>query len=273
MSCIFHVQQAQQASLEKGGVPCVNSVVNCPLLEDKFVYKTAVPRSIKELLATVSQAVRSKHNLPAWLPEIEVAVTTSSSYGASFVYDPQGNYPPQLRISRSPLMQVCNTDVLHEIGHYLDRYWLMHHPKFRDSLLSLLQGSRFCQFWKNPDYSRVVKIHHKSLDGNVKVLEQPLRDAIRHPGYRLYLLKPEELIASSYAQFIACGNPDLEQEISLSRLFMQNEVEYKSRTFILRAYPRQWDDEDFEEIAEQYRYFFARYSLPVQLTAISSSEA
>jgi hypothetical protein len=70
------------------------------------------------------------------------------------------------------------------------------------------------------------------------------------PGYVQYLLRPEELFARSYAQFVAVSSRDIRLLAQVGRLQNRrgNEIGYNV----------QWEDDDFEPLAQALETLFWR---------------
>lgn len=134
---------------------------------------------------------------------------------------------------------------VHEIGHYLDNVALSdgHESLFGSTspaakdFMTAVNQSRLSQSLR--------------LQKSRKTVEQTLKDGTTvtvptHRNYIDYLLKPEEMFARAYAQYIATrsGNPAMLQQLAEMRDNPYN------------PYKTQWTDEDFAPIAAELDKWF-----------------
>jgi hypothetical protein len=128
---------------------------------------------------------------------------------------------------------------VHEIGHLLDDKGIGTQGNYASKFAALFDK------WRDAvDRSKSTQILQKLSKFKVIKMEvdgKPCRLSI-HQNTVEYLLRREEQFARSYAQYIALksGNPVLLKQLEKLR------EEEKSVIY----YPRQWDDDEFEPIAD-----------------------
>jgi hypothetical protein len=131
-------------------------------------------------------------------------------------------------------------DVVHEVGHLLDAFGLGQgayasptHPLLDAWRVAVNQTSAI----------QLLRAHqaqtHVQLQGRRIRLDQPLLE---------YLLRPHELFARSYAQLVAVtsGDAALRAEIG----------QYAAAPGKTTVYPEQWNDLDFEPVAQALDQLF-----------------
>jgi hypothetical protein len=133
-------------------------------------------------------------------------------------------------------------DFTHEVGHFLDHQLIGslgdYASRSGDAVLSGWKTAveATAAYQRLSDLAEMKRVRVAQPNGGYRYV--PV-DRI----YARYLLRPQELFARSYAQFIAVesGNTNLINELATLR---------KTREGAIR-YPAQWADEDFAAIREQ----------------------
>jgi hypothetical protein len=161
---------------------------------------------------------------------------------AAFEYDQFSGVPDALIISNEIAAEAF--EVLHELGHQADL------------LLSKMPGQFASQTGELSEWWAAVKAsqayqHLKSLsDGQIVALQrgtQTLRRRARGKDLE-YFLRPQELFARSYAQYVAATSQDTVLLRQLGRR--------QSHPDAQRLYTEQWLDDDFEPIAQALERIF-----------------
>lgn len=161
---------------------------------------------------------------------------------AAFEYDQFSGVPDALIISNEIAAEAF--EVLHELGHQADL------------LLSKMPGQFASQTGELSEWWAAVKAsqayqHLKSLsDGQIVALQrgtQTLRRRARGKDLE-YFLRPQELFARSYAQYVAATSQDT--------VLLRQLGQRQSHPDAQRLYTEQWLDDDFEPIAQALERIF-----------------
>lgn len=126
----------------------------------------------------------------------------------------------------------------HEIGHFLD------HQGVRKGEHVSVAGNEFAEFRQLAEASRAIQEIRRLRSAGQVSIKLPGGETIDYPidrKYLSYLTKPEEIWARAYAQYITLRSSDPALRDQLNVLRQRLGQVY---------YPSQWDDDDFEPIAE-----------------------
>lgn len=172
------------------------------------------------------------------LPQIPVEPERSRKrLGGYWYYN--GNPPRPIKITvRKGAASQPELTLAHEIGHFLDQQGA------GDRDHASKADSRFEDFRRVVEESAAVKELRRLVD--LRRVEVTLPDGTRRDypldrRFLAYLLKPEEVWARAYAQYITLRSADETMREQLNRTRERRGQVY---------YPSQWDDEDFRLIAE-----------------------
>lgn len=156
--------------------------------------------------------------------------------------------PSRREMVLDPSRRQEELDIIHETGHLLDHQTV---GEFLE-LASVNEHPNLSEWKKAVEASRAVAGLKELLQqGSIVVrTRKGLRILNVNPAYVEYLLKPEELFARSYSQFVAVSSNDpvLLAQVGRQQNRKGNEIGYN----IL------WDDEDFEPIAQAFESLFRR---------------
>lgn len=143
----------------------------------------------------------------------------------------------------------------HEIGHYVDGFALNGNTTFRGYASNSPEMTELMGEWRAAVEKSWAIQEIKRLRGagfaEVKIGSGRSQSTYEYPidrQYLNYLLKPEEVFARSYAQYIATRSdePRLTYQLIKKLRVPQGGV----------YYPSQWDEEDFEPIAKAFDKIF-----------------
>jgi len=170
------------------------------------------------------------------LPPVLVTLSTSSRFYGAYVYRANAKNPLGIRLSTSsPHPELT---LAHEIGHLLD-HWGFSPQNFAstqdqrlDALRQALAGSQAVQTLEQMLRSGTGEISDNA--GNILTVK------IDRPHLR-YLLKPEELWARAYSQYIATRSGDTLLLEQAGRIAGRADSPYRHR---------QWTEADFAPIAQ-----------------------
>ncbi|MBL8186577.1 MAG: minor capsid protein [Acidobacteria bacterium] len=126
----------------------------------------------------------------------------------------------------------------HEIGHFLD------HQGVQKGTHMSARSDVFAEFRQAAEQSRAIQEIRRLAATRTVSVTLGEGDPIEYPidrVYLSYLLKPEEIWARAYAQYIAVRSDDPTMREQLNQLRQRLGQVY---------YPAQWDDDEFEPIAE-----------------------
>jgi SPP1 gp7 family putative phage head morphogenesis protein len=126
----------------------------------------------------------------------------------------------------------------HEIGHFLD------HQGVRKGEHVSVAGDEFAEFRQLAEASRAIQEIRRLRSARRVIVKLPGGEDLAYPidgEYLRYLTKPEEIWARAYAQYITLrsGDPTMRNQLNVLRQRLGQVY-----------YPSQWDDDDFEPIAE-----------------------
>lgn len=201
---------------------------------------TRVGRGVR----TAKQAIDSVHTSPELTPSpISVLQTSGQRRLGSYSYSRSG-IPMRIEVSTGGAEQAMT--YAHEFGHFFD------HQDWNNP-------GTFTSFLAQPGSPDPLLAWKRAIDASPTV--QALRDLLRNPqpfvlpnGQRLrpdltfvrYLLKPEEIFARSYAQWIATDSGDAAMLAELDGM----------RQGLSSYYGRQWPDAEFVPIRDAFRSVF-----------------
>ena len=200
----------------------------------------------------VIQSIENIHQVP--LRPLSISLGRENSYpGEGAYYDVPGE---PIRIIVAPTARYPELTLAHEIGHLLDHQFLGAPWSYAS------EDTAFLTLWRerietSEAFQTLYRTQNAIQQGESE-FEVEVADGIVHtfrfaPGLSLnlgvvhYLLKPRELFARSYAQYIVVRS-------------QHNLLKYgldAQRNFPIDAVlPRHWEDEDFEPIAEAFDTMF-----------------
>lgn len=180
------------------------------------------------------------------LPVIPVTPVTHSP-----LIDRHGQFSKiagQISIEVNPASQSAALTVVHEVGHFLDYSglgnpgeWASEMPGAMDRWRAAISESRGIQ--------RLRPLLEAGADRTIETLTDGTVVEYRvKQGYLRYMLRPRELWARSYAQFIAVESADLTLLHQLDDL--------RSRPLNRFYYGEQWGNEDFLPILASIEAIF-----------------
>jgi len=199
------------------------------------------------------------------LPDIPIKLSSSSKRSGQLRIerDILGGKSSALDISVSRRGEHTRITTAHEVGHFLDRfgvgdsgrsaaserYW----GEGREALAEALGN------WKvavnNSDAAQGLMELYRSdemitVDVNIGTDQYPVMKPIEYgidKEYIRYLGQPEEMFARSYSQYIATRSQDPLMLAELESMRVRGDRFY---------YPQQWEDDDFEPIADSFDGLF-----------------
>lgn len=217
--------------------------------------RLASDRTLAELLREARaalEAVARIHQVPESL-RLPLEFREAQQAAGTFWSDGETGRALRIEISPSVMEDVGRFVLTHEFGHYLD------HSGFRtprpgtglasEDQASLPRGARglMARLMRTIHRSAAVKQLQRLADQGVVEVERrtqtgdvvTVRVQVDQARIRFYLLRPRELFARAYAQYIATQSGDPVLRGGLDR--------YRMSTL-----PWQWEDRDFEPIAEAF---------------------
>ena len=180
-----------------------------------FVKTDALPPKAKKMTERVLNIVDSIHGID-FAPQIPVVI---QKRGLGLY---QKSKDGAIRISFNPSKPDAELSLLHELAHYIDNHAF---GTFKPASAS----DDIFQEWR--------KIIEK-ID-SVKSLRNAVKNESDYASFSRYLLRPVEMWARSYSQFIAFQSQD-------ESLIRQLDIDRKSLNFTSRF--SQWTDDDFKPI-------------------------
>lgn len=190
--------------------------------------------SLKEALAAIDRV----HGDGA-LPQLPVRLTRGRAEIGGYRFSNRDGTPLRLELSQHSDHPHLTT--AHEIGHFLDHQALGERGRYAsesgslEDLMSIIGQSAAIKALR----SRVGR-----QSARVRMPDGSLRQHRVLPRYVNYLLRPSEMFARAYAQYIAAksGNAVLTQQVDDAR-----------RTLLSgKVYHSQWDGDDFTAIGEAF---------------------
>ncbi len=159
------------------------------------------------------------------VPPLRVEVDNTLEGAAALQTHNLNRLSKPVSIVVNPREQYSATDVLHELGHTI------HLAAVQPAGRYLVRVPALQAWWDAVQKSKA----HKALMGKLRTnLTRQERQFV------LYLLRPKEVFARSYAQYIAVRSGDREARLELG--------DFVDLPFRRVRYTEQWSDEDFEPI-------------------------
>ena len=192
------------------------------------------------------EAIDSTHG-DGTLQPVNLKLSSGQGRVGEYAHDIFGK-PVHIKVSRAGQHQGLTT--AHEIGHYLDQQYQARNAVPGQPIGKWLSLSDEAKEWREAIANSRL---HTELDalysaGKIEVTLEGggIFEATVNKQYVRYLQSTKEYWARSYAQYIATqsGNKDM-----LTELFVEQSAD---------GYKAQWDDDDFEPIAQAFTAMFRR---------------
>lgn len=238
-----------------------------------------VDDEVQDTLDDVADWIDGVHLTPATTQVIDVklmsaAYTALSPATAGFYVHVPG-FAPELQL-RSPILPMSKFTTVHELGHAVDDLVLGTGRTNLEGASRLQLGGDLAPWWAAVQSSRsyqglaAMGAWDEATDGDWVRFLMPngdVRSWSPTPEHCEYLLRPQEILARAYAQWIIQENGPspmlLALETRMGRL-KPGFVAIPSDRFPI--YPEQWELDDFEPIAEELRRLFESRGLLVEET-------
>ncbi len=205
---------------------------NGPAVSEAFNVASLRSRAIREEAALALEQIDSVHG-DGQLPKWPLAESSSHSFFGAFYT--QGGRAVKIALSKTGDHQAFT--FIHEIGHFLDhsaadRMW--------SSLSSAGENAAIIQAAKNSNWMMnfLSMVHQINNRSSADAYVVPISSQ-----YASYLLRPQEIYARAYAQYIATKS---QNPVLLEQLKKLQDAKF----------PTQWTDEDFAPIAQVFDELF-----------------
>jgi hypothetical protein len=177
------------------------------------------------------------------LPQLEIKGSRSTRFFGAYRYYQGSRIPVDIQIAYSGSHKELTC--VHEVGHFLDH---MGDGDRRTNFTS--QGGQIMDEWRDAvkNSRAIMELEKAYQDGHFSVVDpdgNPVQIPISREHAR-YLLSPSEIFARSYSEYVAKRTQDA---ILLRQVedVLNDPSDY---------YPRLWDDDDFEPIAQAFDRLF-----------------
>lgn len=176
------------------------------------------------------------------LPRIQANTNATLNVNGEFSID-ENNRP--VRIVINPNGPYPELTCLHEIGHFIDHQAIDQVGFMASGASPLLQG-----WWDAITRSEAIRTLARRQLETLAVVTLANGVSVRlfvEKELVEYLLRPDEIFARSYAQFIATMSKDQILSSQLANVLSSQEW---------KVYPTQWKEDDFLPILESLRHLF-----------------
>ncbi len=164
---------------------------------------------------------------------------------AAYLYDLDTGRPLELRLNLKGGWN--QLDVVHEVGHLLHHQVLASHHEYTKNIVPTEMKTWFQSVKESATFQRIQRLHQDDytfIKRNGKSI--PIADTRETSKY---LLLTKELWARSYAQFVAISSGESAMLSQLAGLRDSSDTQQV-------AFPSQWQDDEFEPIAQEIENLF-----------------
>ena len=209
-------------------------------------------KRLQRLMKDAFEAVERVHGIDRTFSVVPVKfISASTSAEARLVSEKAGLMIKPIRLDVSKKTEAHPLDAIHEFGHYIDYSLGDQAREIRNKLLDTIKRSYGYKTLKEISYSTEVDVEVSDEKGK-RIERMPYHKIDVGIKYRWYLLSDEEIFARAYAQYIALRAGIGKERIEEMTKFRLND----NGKYIIRTYPLQWKEEDFEPIADQFDRLF-----------------